>query len=115
MKGFAGLNRWGAVAIVFVAMIAALALVGTEENSDALLSAAEQIGQKAGEGEEQATTEPEPAALPTPVIPEVVEEEPIVEFATDEELIVDPTGIDPSPIITNPAEGEEIEVETIEE
>lgn len=115
MKGFVGLNRWGALAFVFVAMIGALALVGTEENSDALLNAAEKFGEQSGEVEEEPASQPELQPLPSPPVAEIIEEEePLYEFASDEDLVVDPTGIDPTPVISDPAEGEEIEFETVE-
>ena len=105
-------NRWGALFFVGLTLVGAASLVGTEDEDGAIASAAAQLEQQGedlrarsdtGNSAEEQIVEPtEPKPWP----------DESFEFASEEDLMIDPTGIDPTPIIEDPAEGEVVIVES---
>ena len=105
-------NRWGALLFVGLTLIGAASLVGTEDNEGTLAEAAAQLEQQGADYREQASgfSQPDPAEN-TPGDADTqfdVAGSEVVEFTSEEELVVDPIGIDPTPIIEDPAKGEVI-------
>ncbi|WP_284123702.1 hypothetical protein [Parerythrobacter aestuarii] len=106
-------SRGGALFFVGLTLVGVAGLVGTEETDGAIASATAQFEQQGEDFREQAEAMSNPGE-PVPVVATEAEPAPPedLEFASDEDLIVDPTGIDPTPVIEDPAEGEVLEVET---
>lgn len=103
-------NRWGALFFVGLTMVGAAALVGTEEESGTLIEAAEQIEQQRAEFDDQAQAFSAPVE-PAPVTAPLPEEPEMVEFTSQEDLVIDPSGFDPTPVMQDPAAGEVILVQ----
>lgn len=105
-------SRGGALFFVGITLVGVAGLVGTEDTDGAIASATAQFEQQGEEFREQAEAMSNP---PEPIPTVVAEPEPVpeeeVEFATDEDLVVDPVGFDPTPVIEDPTEGEVVEVE----
>ena len=104
-------SRGGALFFVGLTLVSAATLVGTEEGDGALADATAQIEQQRSDFVEKtkdiagtpANTPPPPSvaaaastAISTPA-PEPEAADVITEFVPDEELIVDPSGFDPNP------------------
>lgn len=110
-------SRGGAVFFVGATLFGAAMLVGTENEDGTLAVATAQIEQQ------RADFIAEAEALNSPQQPEArasgqQESEPLpadTEFSSPEDLIVDPTGFDPTPVIDDPAAGEVVIVESTAE
>ncbi|MHA6332581.1 hypothetical protein ACXYL9_02765 [Qipengyuania sp. CAU 1752] len=112
MKGYIFQNRWGALLFVGLTLIGAASLVGTEDTEGTLAEAAAQLEQQGADYREQAAgfSQPDQAengSSDGDMQYDLAGSE-VVEFASEEELVVDPIGIDPTPIIEDPAKGEVI-------
>lgn len=111
MKGYMFQNRWGALLFVGLTLIGAASLVGTEDNEGTLAEAAAQLEQQGADYREHAEgfSQADPAGdASTDVAQHDLADTEVVEFTSEDELVVDPSGIDPTPIIDNPAQGEVI-------
>ena len=90
MRGYMFRSRWGALAFVVLSAVGAASLIGGEEDKGVLLNAAHDIQQQRSAMEAtMAGEEPPPIAVPSGAA---------AEFTSDEELIEDAAGFDPTPI-----------------
>ena len=90
MRGYMFRNRWGALFFVAMTALGGAALVGGEDDRGVLLNAAEDLQrQQAAMNAAMGETTAPPVAIPTAEA---------IEFTSDEELIDDAAGIDPTPI-----------------
>lgn len=115
-------NRWGALLFVGATLAGAISLVGTGDGNGAIADATAQLEQQVTDLRGQAAPEkpaPPPktiapaktASPPKPDIADVAVQEDLTEFTTSEDLVVDPIGIDPTPIMPDPEAGEIILIE----
>jgi hypothetical protein len=111
MKGYMFQSKAGALLFVIVTLIGVAALVGTEEEDGALISAAERIERQGAELND-ARTDPASDSGPETIV--VVEEEEEPSFASDDELILDPTGLEPVGMEPNPVANVAEEVVLVE-
>lgn len=91
-------SRGGALAFAGITLMGVAGLVGTEDDDGALADSIAQIEQQGAEFREQTAQLQEtapPQQAPSPAPP--AEAEVVTKFASDEDLIVDPTGFDPTP------------------
>lgn len=104
-------NKTGAIVFAALTLFGVATLVGTEEEDGALTSATQQLQQQGaqlrGETGELAVPDQDPE-------PVVVEDEEAATFATDEELVLDPTGIEPVGMEPSPDANISEEVELVE-
>ncbi len=108
MRGYMFRNRWGALLFVGLTLASVTTLVGTEKNDGALQQAADQIAMQEAKAR-RLTVNPASTASTKPARAIVV--------PTDEELIDDALGEDPTPVDEfaaaddeKPAEGEQTNV-----
>ncbi|WP_155806070.1 hypothetical protein [Erythrobacter litoralis] len=91
-------SRGGALAFTGITLISVATLVGTEEEDGALADSIAQIEQQGAQFRDQAGDLEQSAPVETAPSPEQVPQQPVAtEFVPDDELIVDPTGFDPTP------------------
>lgn len=109
MKGYMFQSRTGALLFVGITLIGVASLVGTEGEGGTLKAATAQIEQQGAElrGQAEAMANPDPD--PDPIM---VDAEP--EFVEDEDLVLNPTGIDPTPMEPNPEANDHEEVVVVE-
>lgn len=110
MKGYMFQSKTGALFFVVITLFGVASLVGTAEEDGALTSATSQIEQQGAQLRGQADKMANPDPDPEPNVVEA-EEEDGAAFASDEELILDPVGIDPTPMEPNPEANDSQEVE----
>ena len=112
MKGYMFQNKTGAIVFAALTLFGVATLVGTEEEDGALTSATQQLQQQGAQlrGETDAMAVPDQD--PEPVV--VEEDEEAATFATDEELVLDPTGIEPVGMEPSPDANISEEVELVE-
>lgn len=90
MRGYMFRNRWGALLFVVASALGAAALVGGEDDRGVLLNAAEDLQrQQAAMDAAMGGAAQPPVAIPA---------NDVVEFTSDEELIDDASGVDPTPL-----------------
>lgn len=97
---------------VVLALFGVASLVGTEDNGGAITKAAEQFGQSrdsSAQAADAGRAEIPPSAVTSE--PSFAEETVIVEFTPDDDLVQDPSGFDPNPIMPDPEAAEIIELE----
>lgn len=88
MRGYMFRNRWLALLFVGLVLAGTTRIVGTGEGDGALAEATQDLAQQRKRVE----------ALSSGTRPEAAEDEVVIEFTPDEDLIDDAVGDDPSPI-----------------
>ena len=116
MRGYMFRNRWFALLFVAVTAAGAASLVGTEDDGGTIADATDQITQQRAQFERDAAeiaapSKPEPATEADPLLEQSYDDDVVIEFTSDEDLVLDPSGVDPTPVIEDPAEGEIIAIE----
>ena len=95
----------GALIFVGVTMASVALLVGTEEDSGALVAAADELSRNSSADNipaRDASRLPQPAPRPARRRPPASTQDDSALFASDEELIDDASGFDPSPDLPQP-------------
>lgn len=111
MKNYLFQSKTGAIIFVVSTLFGVATLVGTEDEEGALGVATDQIEQQSAELRGQADEMANPDPDPEPIM---IEADEGGEFASDEELVLDPSGIEPFGMEPNPESNESEEVEIAE-
>lgn len=112
MKNYMFQSKGGALIFVVLTLASVAALVGTEDGEGALTSATSQIQEQGEQFRNQADAVGNPDADSETVVEEVEE---AGTFASDSELILDPTGFDPVGMEPSPEANDSEVVAVIEE
>ncbi len=89
MRGYMFRTKWGALLFAVATAAGAATLIGGEQDRGVLLNAAEDIQQQKAAMEATMSSGSSPLAIPTSAR---------VEFTSEEELIDDASGFDPTPV-----------------